>query len=239
MPLKTLLYISESTESHVGKSAPSQLWKILRSSRLNNARLSLSGVLSYSHGKYVQVLEGESDSVDSMIRLITTDFRHTELDIVLHTQIEKPSFPTWPMRFIGSIGKDKSFNNYISTYEDRIDTQGRRLLGHFLPSRFEALPSDFEGQVLALSAWPSFADMPQTKSMLSLSARLVAAPCLYEDLIASKECSSEEELNLILARLNKLNLLVFMDSQPHDTRSYAQPFNEGLYVKLKDFLGLQ
>ena len=105
MQLKTVLYVSESTETHAGRSVPAGLWEILRSARTHNARFNIAGILAYSRGKYLQVLEGPSLQVDSLMVKIGQDPRHTNVTTIVDSPSRQRYFPSWPMRFMGLAGE--------------------------------------------------------------------------------------------------------------------------------------
>ncbi|MCR9269685.1 MAG: BLUF domain-containing protein [Hyphomonadaceae bacterium] len=77
----------------------SDIGAILHKSRLNNLRCGLTGLLVYTKGNFLQVLEGLDKSVESTFARIEADPRHTICEIVQETEIFEPDFGQWLMGF--------------------------------------------------------------------------------------------------------------------------------------------
>lgn len=73
-----ILYHSRAT----GLPAQTDLQAILAWSRQHNAEHSITGLLLYSEGRYVQVLEGPKAAVESLYARIQGDDRHTHVETV-------------------------------------------------------------------------------------------------------------------------------------------------------------
>jgi Sensors of blue-light using FAD len=91
-----LLYIS-----HVEKHWEyHELLSLLKISRANNTRKSITGILIYDDRIFIQLLEGERDAVIETMERVRKDPRH---DRILHLVAEEnPSgrmFPGWTMGF--------------------------------------------------------------------------------------------------------------------------------------------
>jgi hypothetical protein len=71
--LCNLIYISAAAKFFTD----AELKELLINCRDNNKRNSITGVLLYSKGTFVQVLEGEEEIVGSTFRKIEGDPRHT------------------------------------------------------------------------------------------------------------------------------------------------------------------
>lgn len=70
---------------------------ILAAARRNNARNGVTGVLLYSGGAFLQVLEGEGDAVEATFQRISRDPRHGSVTIVGDWEIADRSFANWSM----------------------------------------------------------------------------------------------------------------------------------------------
>ncbi len=77
----------------------SDLAMLLRTSRRNNARSGLTGLLVYSRGSFLQVLEGMETSVDRTFARIVADPRHSACEIIREERIFEPDFGEWIMGF--------------------------------------------------------------------------------------------------------------------------------------------
>ena len=65
--------------------------------RANNARLDISGILLFSDGTFLQVLEGEKDAVQGLYDRIARDDRHHGTKVLLTRETPRRSFPDWSM----------------------------------------------------------------------------------------------------------------------------------------------
>jgi hypothetical protein len=75
------------------------LKKILIKSQANNTVNQLTGMLLYSQGTFVQVLEGNTEDLDETYVKITKDKRHKNIIKLAEGTIEERLFPNWSMGF--------------------------------------------------------------------------------------------------------------------------------------------
>lgn len=75
------------------------LHNLLTVARNNNKRLEITGMLLYADKRFIQVLEGEKQTVLSLYNTIQKDSRHFNSKIVLETEIDKRNFPGWTMGY--------------------------------------------------------------------------------------------------------------------------------------------
>jgi hypothetical protein len=95
VPLLSLTYVSSATEL----LAMPALLDMLAVIRPRNEALGLSGLLLYSGGNIIQVLEGPEDAVESTFQAIVDDPRHKDVIVMLRDPIEQRAFPDWSMGF--------------------------------------------------------------------------------------------------------------------------------------------
>lgn len=95
MPLLSLTYVSSATEL----LAVPELLDLLATIRPKNEALGLSGLLLYSGGNVIQVLEGPEDAVESTFAAIADDPRHRDVIVMLRDPIQERAFPDWSMGF--------------------------------------------------------------------------------------------------------------------------------------------
>lgn len=90
-----VIYVSSATHpfSHA------ELLDILTKSRLNNAKLNITGMLLYKDGNIIQVLEGEETVVRTLYAKIARDPRHQAIIKLLQGTVEARQFPEWSMGF--------------------------------------------------------------------------------------------------------------------------------------------
>lgn len=67
--------------------------------RATNARLGVTGVLLYSEGNVLQVLEGEAEAIHSLFSNIANDVRHRSVTKLADGPVQGRAFSDWSMRF--------------------------------------------------------------------------------------------------------------------------------------------
>ena len=95
-------YISKATKS----MSQDDLEGILRTSRENNARLGITGMLLYGNNTFVQILEGEVKAVNELIDRIKRDTRHTDFQVLKKKTIDRREYADWSMDFKQVSGKE-------------------------------------------------------------------------------------------------------------------------------------
>jgi hypothetical protein len=73
------------------------LLAILRKSKVNNPVLGITGVLCYSEGIFLQVLEGGRSAVNRLYNQIAADPRHTQVELLHYEEIGERRFAGWSM----------------------------------------------------------------------------------------------------------------------------------------------
>lgn len=97
----SLVYVSRAARSLTGQD----LLELMSSSRTANAATGITGLLLYSDGGFLQMLEGTQEAVESLYASIQVDPRHTEVTLVRAREQRHPEFPDWSMGF-GAIDED-------------------------------------------------------------------------------------------------------------------------------------
>jgi Sensors of blue-light using FAD len=87
------------TSHAVKQFADEELLELLRQSRDRNKKLSISGILLYVQGKFMQVLEGKKEFVEEVYSSIQRDSRHIRVTLVLEGNSPKRIFKGWSMGF--------------------------------------------------------------------------------------------------------------------------------------------
>lgn len=93
MVLGHLLYISEAAEPMTA----SQLEAIRTTSVRYNAEHDITGVLFYSAGHFVQLLEGDTEAIHTLFEKIATDPRHHHIDLLVLRPVNQRLFADWNM----------------------------------------------------------------------------------------------------------------------------------------------
>lgn len=90
-----IVYLSVATKM----MSQEDLLSLLEQSRTNNLKLDITGMLLYGDGSFLQVLEGEEESVKSLYEKILIDERHKECILIDESAIDEKSFSGWSMGF--------------------------------------------------------------------------------------------------------------------------------------------
>lgn len=94
MPLLQIIYMS----SLVGNDE-AQIVPIVESARRNNSKNGVTGMLLYSAGNFMQVLEGDPDAVKATFDTIAQDTRHSNLFILDELRVGQREFGAWSMGY--------------------------------------------------------------------------------------------------------------------------------------------
>lgn len=93
--LYSLLYMSTAQILFT----PARIEELLSQSRTNNARLSITGLLIFRDGAFMQLLEGPQAAVEGLFRKIKADERHYAIVTLAEGPIPQRRFPRWSMDF--------------------------------------------------------------------------------------------------------------------------------------------
>ena len=74
-----------------------ELLAILRRSKADNPGAGITGVLCFSEGIFLQVLEGGRDAVNRLYNRIARDGRHTDVTLLSYEEIGERRFAGWSM----------------------------------------------------------------------------------------------------------------------------------------------
>ena len=95
-----LIYISDLKDKNVG-----ELPKILESAVRHNIEDNITGMLLYSGGNFLQILEGEKEQVQKTYDRICLDSRHKNITLITEEKVEERHFDNWSMGY-RQLGKD-------------------------------------------------------------------------------------------------------------------------------------
>ena len=91
--LHRLIYTSKRSEPITEQDVK----EILRSSRKNNKALDVTGILIYTEKRFLQVLEGQRDTLTKMYEKIKKDKRHTTSILRFSEPVKVRYFEDWDM----------------------------------------------------------------------------------------------------------------------------------------------
>lgn len=95
MALVQLIYVS--TADH--ELSVQELEEVHCDSVSHNKPQGITGMLLYSRGTFIQVLEGEESVVDETYKRICRDSRHHDIYLLTKEPISKREFTSWHMGF--------------------------------------------------------------------------------------------------------------------------------------------
>lgn len=101
MPYQRLIYRSRRAG---GADRREDLSRILRVSRDLNARRGITGALTLCGDTYIQVLEGRSDAVASLLQVIERDPRHEDMRVMGRWAASGRLFSGWSMAHASALG---------------------------------------------------------------------------------------------------------------------------------------
>ncbi|RYG46723.1 BLUF domain-containing protein [bacterium] len=134
-PLFETIYVSASV-----KGLPDEeLQRLLKQSRTNNVRDGITGMLLYSDGSFLQILEGPKTAVTQTVSRILQDDRHHLMIVMTEGPIEERTFSEWSMGFARASQTDllamEGSNDFFAegeTLKTMPPGRAKRLLEHFL-----------------------------------------------------------------------------------------------------------
>jgi hypothetical protein len=120
MALVQLTYVSAAAR----ELGPDDLQAILESSVRRNAAVGITGLLLYSEGGFMQVLEGDAAPVDATMARIVADPRHAGVIVLARRPIGAREFATWSMGF-RRLGRDDAaeWPGYAPFFENGFDAR--------------------------------------------------------------------------------------------------------------------
>jgi hypothetical protein len=93
-----------------------ELVAIVRKSKANNPALGVTGVLCFSEGIFLQVLEGGRSAVNRLYNRIAADARHTQVELMCYQEIGERRFAGWSM---GQVNMSRLNPGLLLRYSER------------------------------------------------------------------------------------------------------------------------
>jgi hypothetical protein len=87
------------TSKYIGRAEDIDdvLADIVVRSEINNLEFGITGLLFYQNGRFIQVLEGERDSLEGLMSILEQDDRHENIQRIIDQAIKKRAFEEWSM----------------------------------------------------------------------------------------------------------------------------------------------
>jgi hypothetical protein len=96
MQLKSLAYTSRARLD----LADSDLYDIHKEARQLNALDGITGLLVFDGARFLQIVEGSADAIDSLVERLRRDTRHAAFEIRDEREVAERSFPNWSMELV-------------------------------------------------------------------------------------------------------------------------------------------
>ena len=93
-----------------------ELLAIVRKSKANNPAAGITGVLCFSEGIFLQVLEGGRSAVNKLYNRIASDSRHTDVELLCYEEIGERRFAGWSM---GQVNMSRLNPGLLLKYSER------------------------------------------------------------------------------------------------------------------------
>ncbi|MEO0982124.1 MAG: BLUF domain-containing protein [Pseudomonadota bacterium] len=103
--MKQLLYISRATPN----PDLDALHDLLVQARRRNGRLGVTGLLLYGDGRFMQVIEGPTHSIDEVYASICADARHADIETIYEAYCDQRSYSGWRMAYRPLHGDEQAF----------------------------------------------------------------------------------------------------------------------------------
>jgi len=113
-----------------------ELLAILRKSKSNNPSLGVTGVLCFSEGIFLQVLEGGRSGVNKLYNRIASDTRHTDVELLCYEEIGERKFAGWSM---GQVNMSRMNPALLLKYSERPTLDPFSVSGHVSMALFQEL----------------------------------------------------------------------------------------------------
>ncbi len=97
MTYQTIYFSAASTPMQV-----EELEDILEQAQRNNSSNGITGALVYIDGSFLQVLEGDKDTVQNLMQKISKDFRHEAVTVLQARDIPMAAFAEWKMAYVSA-----------------------------------------------------------------------------------------------------------------------------------------
>lgn len=238
--MKTIMYMSQSTEGFDANGLPQSMASIIVNSRRRNRDVDIHSLLCCHRGLYLQVIEGKAAAVDKLFESIQKDFRHKNIKVIIESATSQVFLEPLPFKMATIYQSVETLTRYVNSHlmlSLPLDTSVRAIFNEVrdnrhLPSRKSTKQKSFAGYNLSLTQWPKFDVAKPTQELLELCAMLTRSAVSYESLSNTNPYSSECELNEALYSLQQMSILQ-LNVEHHASASIAtSPF----FMKMKKFI---
>jgi hypothetical protein len=75
---------------------------LLEHARDRNAQRGITGALLYVDGVYLQILEGDTATLEALMARIALDLRHEAVTVLQEGHVQSPRFSDWTMAYVSA-----------------------------------------------------------------------------------------------------------------------------------------
>jgi hypothetical protein len=116
-PIFLAAYVSDARRPF----SKQDLLELMATSRANNARVEVTGLLLHSGGNFLQALEGPEDAVRHTLQHIERDPRHHHMQVLFVDHIPERLFADWSMGFEEASGLEATNHPGLTAFMQRDD----------------------------------------------------------------------------------------------------------------------
>ena len=109
--LDSLVYVS----SAVKLLTPEEIEYLLTRARERNKKYDITGILLYIGGNFMQYIEGPSDNLEVIFKIIREDKQHSGIILVTREAIEEREFGDWSMAY-----DTRDIQDYVGAPGDKV-----------------------------------------------------------------------------------------------------------------------
>ena len=111
MMLISLLYLSTSKLDPA--SAECEVTALVAACQIRNKARGLTGALIFTGTHFAQVVEGEDEAVDTLMKTVSNDARHADMIVVDRRPLAVRRFADWSMAYSGP-------SRFVARHVDRL-----------------------------------------------------------------------------------------------------------------------
>jgi len=119
---QTIVYTSRVTLPAGADPNAKPVWleSLAVEASVKNKLRNISGVLSYKEGRIIQLIEGDSTSVERLYATISDDTRHQDVHILFKIEDSQRMFLDWGMVLEANIQSSSSFRDFLYVHFDHL-----------------------------------------------------------------------------------------------------------------------
>lgn len=244
--MRCIAYFSEVVWLNgIVKVVPIGLSRIHRQGLENNFNAGITGVLSYSGGLYLQIIEGESKQVQQLFDRIKADPRHKNITKFLDINTQQRFFPKWPMKLINNLTHVVELREFYRICKKgfQLTPENKEMLLKKFFRDIEIVDDtavEFSDKLLYLSNWPDFSKITPSSQVIDVCSHLTVGYRRYNQMISSGNFGTPNYVDSLLYQFKQMGILKIREQAiDFDAATHAPVHSGGrFFSKMRSFLGL-